>query len=115
MNVNPILMKRLKPMRMPVHPEFHEGKGEEYITFNYADERPVLYADNADLYDSTVVHVHLYTRENPQNYKKRLRRYLRKGGFMILATVQQYEENTKYNHITVEVEIEGVIDDEMED
>ena len=57
----------------------YEGTADEYITFNYSDERPAMRADDTDELDETSVQVHLFTRNNPQQAKKDIRRLLQSG------------------------------------
>ena len=44
---------------------YTKGTADEYITFNYADERPALRADDTDLYDETTVQVHYFYKGKP--------------------------------------------------
>ena len=111
MNVNPIVISALSPLGLPVSPNTYEGTADEYITFNYADERPTVRADDTDILDETEIQVHYFTRGNPQPNKKAIRRLLRASGFTILPTSEFYENDTKYTHIVVEAWIEGVIED----
>lgn len=111
MNVNPIIIGALSPLGLPVEPNVYEGEATEYITFNYADERPVVSGNDTDLFDRTTIQVHCFTKNNPQQSKKTIRRLLRAAGFTILSTVELYENDTKYIHIVVEAEIDGKIDD----
>lgn len=111
MNVNPIIISALSSLNLPVTANFYEGTADEYIAFNYADERPALRADDTDIYDETTVQVHYFTKCNPQTNKKAIRKALRGAGFTILSTSEFYESDTGYVHIVVEAWISGVIDD----
>ena len=111
MNVNPIIISALSPLNLPVSANIYEGTADEYITFNYADERPSLRADDTDIYDETEIQVHYFTRGNPQPNKKAIRRLLRASGFTILNTSEFYESDTKLQQIVVEACIDGVIND----
>ncbi len=111
MNINPIVISALSPLGLPVSANVYEGTADEYITFNYMDERPTLIADDTDLYDTTVIQVHYFTRGNPQQKKKDIRRLLRAGGFVIHDTSDFYEDDTALNHVVVECSIDGVIND----
>ena len=112
MNVNQLLKNCLKPVGCLVEPDPYKGKAEEYITFVYADERPVLSGDDMDILDLTTVYIHCFTRKNPQKIKKKIRLCLRLGGFTILSTSEDNDEKTGYNHIIVTAEIEGTIDED---
>ncbi len=114
MNVNPLIISALNSLNVPVEANFYEGKSDEYIYFVYADERPALRADDTDILDETVVQVHYFTKGDPQKNKKAIRRLLRQSGFTIISTSEFYESDTKYNHVVVEAQIEGTINDEEE-
>lgn len=111
MNVNPLIISALSPLGLPVSPNTYEGTADEYITFNYADERPTVRADDTDILDETEIQVHYFTRGNPQTNKRAIRKALRASGFTILSTSEFYENDTKLTHIVVEAWIEGVIQD----
>ena len=66
MNVNPIVISALSSLGLPVSANVYEGTADEYITFNYADERPTVRADDTDILDETEIQVHYFTRKNPQ-------------------------------------------------
>ena len=69
MNVNPIIITALSSLSLPVAANYYTGEANEYITFNYADERPALRADDEDLLDETIVQVHYFTRETATKSK----------------------------------------------
>lgn len=111
MNVNPIIIGALSPLGLPVVPNVYEGDSEEYIVFNYADERPIISGNDTDLIDRTTIQVHYFTKSNPQQNKKAIRRLLRAAGFIIISTDEFYEDDTRFTHVVVEAEIDGAIDD----
>ena len=63
MNVNPIIKQALDPLGFPVEPDVYRGNALDYIIFNYADERPTVYADDVDKFDVTTVYVHFFCKE----------------------------------------------------
>lgn len=111
MNVNSTIIAALSSLNLPVSPNIYTGTAESYITFNYADERPVVRADDEDILDETLIQVHYFTRGNPQTNKKAIRRLLRAAGFTIQSTAEIYESDTGYNHVIVYAWIEGDIND----
>lgn len=112
MNVNPILITALTPiLGVAPSPNVYTGTAIDYITFNYADERPEVSADDTDILDSTTIQVHYFTKGNPQTNKKAIRKALRSAGFSIISTSEIYESDTTYTHIVVYAWIDGVIDD----
>ena len=115
MNVNLIVKNALSPLGLPVDANVHESQSDEYITFNYSDERPALRADDTDILDTTTIQVHYFTRGNPSPKKKAIRRLMRLSDFTIIDTQEFYENDTGYTHIVVEAWIEGIVDDEADD
>lgn len=112
MNANPILITALTPiLGVAPSPNFYAGTATEYITFNYADERPALYADDIDILDETIIQIHYFTKSNPQLKKKAIRKALRSAGFSIQSTQEVYENDTGFTHVVVYAVIDGVIDD----
>jgi len=111
MNVNAKVINALSSLNIPVHADIYNGPDDEYITFNYADERPALRADDEDILDETTIQVHYFTRSNPQNNKKAIRRNLRSVGFSIQSTQEFYEDDTGYFHVIIYAWIEGAVDD----
>lgn len=111
MNVNSIIETALTSLSLPVYADVYVGAADEYIVFNYADERPALRADDNDELDETVVQVHYFTRTNPLLNKKAIRKALRTAGFTIVSTSEFYESDTKFYHVVVEAYIEGTIND----
>jgi hypothetical protein len=111
MNINTTVINALSSLPVPVSVNAYNGTADEYIVFNYADERPALRADDTDILDETTIQVHYFTRSNPQDNKKAIRRLLRAAGFTIQSTQELYESDTEYFHVVVYAYIEGAIDD----
>lgn len=111
MNINATVVSGLSSLALPVHANVYNGTADEYITFNYADERPALRADDTDIYDETTIQVHYFARTNPQTNKKAIRRLLRAAGFTIQSTQELYESDTGFYHVVVYAWIEGAIND----
>lgn len=113
MNVNPIIINTLSPLSMPVCPDVYipENEGElphdEYITFNYVDERPTSYADGEPLEEEVTIQVHFFTKFDPTEKKKQIRKLLRTAGFIILEIMQLYEDDTKMTHVIFTVWKDG--------
>lgn len=101
----------MSSLNLPVEPNVYTGTEQEYIVFNYSDERPTMYADDEDIYDSTSIQVHYFTPNNPQGNKKAIRRLLKQSEFVITGTQEIYESDTKLTHVIIECKIEGVIED----
>lgn len=87
------------------------GEAETHGSWNYSDERPTVYGDDTDLLDITYVQVHGYTKDSTIAIKKAIRNALRGVNFIILNTLEMYEDGTGYYHIVVEAYIEGIQED----
>lgn len=111
MTINSTVIAALSPLSLPVHANVYNGAADDYITFNYADERPALYADDVDTHDETTIQVHYFTRADPSTNKKAIRRLLRAAGFMIQSTQEIYESDTGFFHVVVYAWIESDIND----
>ena len=111
MNINTLVKSALSTNFSEVHANVYNGVAEKYIVFNYSDERPSVYADDTDTLDDTSIQVHLFTKENPSEDKKTIRRLLRLAGFSIVSTSEFYEADTGKTHVIVDANIEGIIND----
>lgn len=111
MNINQLVKSALAPTNLPVEINVYDGTETEYIRFNYADERPIISADDEDIFDETTIQVHYFVRGNPQANKKAIRKLLKAVGFTIQSTQELYETDTDYTHVIVYASIEGIIDD----
>lgn len=60
MNVNEKLLNIENIFGYPVQPDNYDGKESEYITFNYADERSVLFADDNPIEDEANLQLHIW-------------------------------------------------------
>ena len=113
MNVNPLLDEALTPLLIPVYPDHYipppSGGVDEYIVYNYADERPILRGGGVDIADETTVQVHYFTLGDPMPLKKTIQTALRGAGFTIQSIQQMYESDTHYYHVIVEAYICGII------
>lgn len=109
MNVNPLIISTLHPEGLPIMPGVYTGTADKYYTFNYADDRCEVFADNAPQIDVASIQVHLFV---PLDYnyialKKRTRARLLEAGFSYPSITELTEEDTKKRHIIFQCEIDG--------
>jgi len=109
-NVNSKVINALSGLNLPVSANVYNGTATEYITFNYADERPVVRADDKDILDEVTIQVHYFTKGNPSVKKKQIRDALRDAEFTIQSVQELFESDTNYNHVVVYAWIEGAVD-----
>ncbi len=111
MNAGEMLLQALKPVGLPVYPTVYQGKGDEFIVFVLADERPDMCGDDEQITEICAPDIHLFSRQDPTGKKKRIRRLLRQAGFTVTGTTELYEKDTRYHHVIISAEIDGEIDD----
>lgn len=109
MTVNQIIIEALKSFGIPIVPNFYEGESEEYITFNYADDRAALYADNDPVTNISYMQIHYFLPSNKDYLedKKKMRKALHKSGFTYPGVTELVESDNKIRHIIFECEIEN--------
>ncbi|RDU22760.1 hypothetical protein [Anaerosacchariphilus polymeriproducens] len=107
MNVNSLIINTLKPIVSAVYPNKYSGTEQTYITFNYADDRAVEFADDTPQIDKSNIQIHLFTPNDYMELKKQIRLKLFQGGFSYPSITDLYEDDTKLNHIIFECEITG--------
>ena len=93
-----------------VYPDFHCGKGENYITHEIITEQDAMFADDSPHEQIDTLRVHIFTKQNPTIIKKAVRAALRLGGFSISYTEQFRESDTSYNHVIIQVVALGEAD-----
>ena len=112
MNAKELLVKALEPCGLPVYATVYEGRGNDFVVFVLPDERPDMCGDDEQITEICYPDIHLFMRGDTTAMKRRLRDLLRKAGFLITATGEQYEKDTRYHHVIISAEIDGEIDDD---
>lgn len=109
MTVNQIIIEALEPFDIPITPDFYGDGNEEYITFNYADDRAKLYSDDAPVSDIAYMQIHYFlpAKKNYLENKKKIRRTLHENGFTYPEVTELIEPDNKIRHIIFECEIEN--------
>lgn len=108
MTVNEKIIQCLEPLELPVVPDIYEGEKEEYITFNYADNRGTAFGDDAPLQIMNYMQIHLFLPLS-MNYlkkQKQIRELLFMAGFSFpeITVIANKEEGNR--HIIFECSIE---------
>lgn len=105
--IHKLVLSALSSLDIPISADVYRGSAKEYITFNFADERPAVRADDIDIIDEASMQIHYFTKSNPLSVKRRIRQLLRNAGFTIIALQQFFESDTNFYHVVVEVWIES--------
>ncbi|MEL7568952.1 MAG: hypothetical protein AAGU14_00145 [Eubacteriaceae bacterium] len=112
MNVNKLIDDTLSPLGYPVDYISYAGSADRYFTYNYADDRAELYADNEPINDVAYMQIHFFSPKtfNHMQVKKQVRKSLYNAGFSYPRISSFYEDDTGMNHLVFECEIEGISD-----
>lgn len=115
MNVNPIITNALEPEGLPVIPGRYTGTEDKYYSFNYEDDRGLVFADNDPQIDVASIQVHLFVPLdfNYIQLKKRTRARLFKAGFSYPYITEFIETDKKKIHIIFQCEIDGQSESEV--
>lgn len=108
MTVNEKIIQCLKPLRLPVVPDIYEGTEEEYITFNYADNRGTAFGDDEPIRITNYMQIHLFLPLDVNYLKKQkeIRNSLFTAGFTFPEITVMVDKGEKIRHIIFECNIE---------
>lgn len=100
------IVSAIKEFGYPYEPDIYRGEKKKYFTFNYADERATLFADDSIevVVASVQIHFFLPYRENFISEKNRISKALFKEGFTYPEVTILKENDTR--HIIFECDIE---------
>jgi len=109
MNVNQLIINTLSPLDIPIEPDVYTGDSDKWITFNYADDRGGLFADDGPTCDIVSMQIHLFTPLDFDylNLKETIRSLLYIAGFSYAKISTIYEDDTKLRHTIFECEKES--------
>ena len=84
----------------------YKGENESYLTFNYEDEKPSLFADNEVLQDTAYLQIHLFTPStmNYHSLKRTIRDYLESISFFVTSIMTFEEDDIDKKHTVFTVE-----------
>lgn len=102
MNVNQQIESALSDMIENIWPNHcpDSNPPDEYLVYNSEYEAPGVYADDQDQDWIYYMQIHLYTRRNYIEKRKKIRQALRKAGFLVTEINSDYEKDSGYNHLT---------------
>lgn len=113
MTVNEKIVQALGSFEIPVTADFFGGENEEYVTFNYTDDRAVIYGDNRPIEVKAEMQIHYFLPADKDylEIKKKMRNALFLAGFTYPSATVLLEHGNTVRHIIFECEIEN--DDEL--
>ena len=106
------IVEAIKGFNYPYEPERYTGSDERYFTYNYADERPSLFADDRALEVTASVQIHFYLpkHEKFSKLKREIKEALQAHGFTYPEVTILTEE--KKRHLIFECDVEVEMEDE---
>ena len=109
MTVNEIIIKALNTLGIPITADFFGEGNEEYITFNYADDRAEVFGDDQPLNAVAYMQIHYFlpAAKDYISTKKRIRKLLHEAGFTYPEVTELTDGKTN-RHIIFECEIENI-------
>lgn len=110
--MNQKIYKAMGCFGIPVTPDFFGGGEEEYITFNYADDRATAFADDEPLLVEADMQIHYFlpAKKSYLEAKKQMRRALFEAGFTYPEVTEFVEPDGRgggTRHIVFECRIEN--------
>jgi len=107
MSANSIIINALSEFGYPVVPDIYEGKEKRYITFNYADDRGMGFADDEPDYVLADMQIHYFLplKENYLTDRRKIREALFKAGFTYPSIVNLLEPENNIRHLVFECQI----------
>lgn len=115
MTIHQKIKKALQDFGITVTEDFFGGDNEEYITFNLATDKAVMYADDDPEHDVASVQIHWFlpVEKNYLAGKKEIRRSLHENGFTYPEVTVIVEPDNKTRHIVFVCNVEN--DEELEE
>lgn len=83
-----------------------ESKPSEYAVYNPEVTLPDDFCDNEPLSWVSYMQVHFFCRGDFLEKEKKIRKALRKAGFLISGITTMYEKDSGYNHTCISCSIE---------
>lgn len=108
MNVNQLIEHALGTVTDDIWPLCCPGDSqpEKYIVYNPELEKPGLHADDSDQDWIAYMQVHLYTKSNYIDDKKKIKKNLQSAGFTLTSIDTLYEKDSGYIHLCFSCYIE---------
>ena len=109
MTVNQRIIQALKAFNVPVTSDFFGGGNNEYITFNYENDKGEVFADDLPTEDiaSMQIHYFLPSSKDYLKIKKDIRNVLLDAGATYPNVTVLMEPDNKTRHLVFECEFEN--------
>lgn len=113
MNINPLLESALFGLTrnghfVPHGPRPHAGDDDVYVTYYTYLDQPESFSDDSPEYGVTYGTVDIFCRGNFKSLLADVKARLRGAGFSVTIGPELYESDTKYNHVSIDINIEDL-------
>ena len=96
--INKLIIDTLKPLKIPVSFQKHNGKAQTYITFHEYLESGEEYEDDEETLTAHYIQVDVWSKADYTDIVKTIKELLLKAGLKRLNEIDLYEEDTKIYH-----------------
>ena len=102
---------KVNEVSIPVAHLRYKGKSKTFITWTLLNERPVLSANDEDLYSVVEVDVDVFSDGNYLDIIKEVKKIMKNNNWLWVGdSSEMYEEDTELYHKTITFEKERMID-----
>lgn len=113
MNINPLVESALSGLTrsgkaVPHGPRPHKGDEDAYITYYTYLDQSEFFSDDSPEYGITYGAVDIFCRGNFKALLVDVKARLRSAGFSVVIGPEQYESDTKYNRVSIDISIEDL-------
>lgn len=107
--INDLVIKALKPIKVPVSFQRYSGKENTYITFFNYLEQGEQYADNEEKATGYYIQVDVWSKSDYTEVVDKVENYMKATGFARTSAADLFEEDTKIYHKVMRffIQIEG--------
>lgn len=97
--MNKLIIKILKPLRIPVSFQYYNGSESTYITFFLYNEQGEEYADDEEVATGYYIQLDIFSKVSYTNILKQVNALMKEAGFIRKSTGPElYEQDTKLYH-----------------
>lgn len=113
MSINAEVKNLITPLGYPCEFMNYDGTKDSYFVFNFTNESPSFFGDDAPLSERYEMQLHFFSPKsfNHLSLKQSVKSILFQNGWSYPQTYTRYEEDTKKNHVVFttgkEMKIDG--------
>ena len=102
---------KVKNVSIPVAYLRYKGKSKTFITWGILSEKPILNANDEDLYSVVEIDIHIFSDGNYLDIVKEVKKLMKNNEWVwVEDSTEMYEEDTELYHKTITFEKERMIE-----